>query len=239
MMMKYNSIFLMIIIFLFPFLTVTANPAFQLSETTFNFGKTAQHIKVNHTFWIKSTGNDTLRITKIVPGCGCTQIPLKDSVLAPGDSVALDIILSTRSYRGYLAKRPYFITNASSEKQYLKIFADLLPKPEESQPVTVKPFKVDVSQFTKLARRRAKFLIVNKSDRDFKIKLIDGNNKDFDVTLPNKVKAGETAEGMIEVHKDAIKKSFEQSFTFQINDDQQSRFTVPVRREYKILIKDK
>jgi len=237
--MKYNSIFLTIIIFLFPVLTVIANPAFQVSETTFNFGKTAQHVVINHTFWIKSIGKDTLRITKIVPGCGCTQAPLSDSVLAPGDSAALDIMLSTRSYRGYLSKRPYFLTNASGEKQYLKINANLLLKPEESQPITVKPFRVDVSQFTKLVRRRAKFLIENKSDHGFKIKLIDGSNKYFDITLPDKINAGETAEGMIKVHKNAVKKSFEQSFTFQINDDQQSRFTVPVRREYRILIKDK
>ncbi|MFQ5454470.1 MAG: DUF1573 domain-containing protein [Candidatus Zixiibacteriota bacterium] len=214
-------------------------PKIAITETTFDFGKTVQHAKVNHTFWIKSTGDDTLVITKVVPGCGCTKAPLMDSVLAPGDSTSLDIIFSTKSYRGYVSKRPYFETNISDEKAYLKIFAELIPEPENMMPISITPYKLDVSQFSEKPRRRAKFLIENKGDRDFDIKLIDGSDKYFDVSLPKSVKAGETVEGMITVHKDAIKNEFEQSLTFEVsNNEELIRYSIPVKRTYRILKRD-
>lgn len=98
-------------------LSVLAGPAVDISPDSFNFGKTIQRSKVSHTFWIKSTGDQDLIITKIEPGCGCTQAPIGDTVVAPGDSTALEIILSTKSYRGFLSKRPYILTNASDEKK--------------------------------------------------------------------------------------------------------------------------
>ena len=76
-------------------LSLNAAPQIQIPETTFNFGKAPQRAVVSHVFWIKSVGTDTLVIKKVIPGCGCTKAPLKDSVLAPGDSTSLEIILAT------------------------------------------------------------------------------------------------------------------------------------------------
>ncbi len=210
-----------------------AAPAVQIPDDTFDFGKVAQHAKVNHTFWIKSTGSDTLRITKVVPGCGCTQAPLEDSVLAPGDSASLEIIFSTLSYRGYLSKRPYLETNISDEKIYLKIMAELMPHPEEMKPIRLLPHRLDVSQFTTKPRRRAAFKIENMTDQTLRIIPVDTVSKDFDVTLPDKVGPGQTAEGMVIVHKDAVKKAFEQSITFEVDDEERSRFSLPVQRKYR------
>ena len=226
------------IIFILAFMTsLSAAPKLELPETSFNFGKTVQRHKVNHTFWIKSTGDDTLRISKIDPGCGCTQAPISDSTIAPGDSTALEIILSTKSYRGYISKRPYFKTNISDEKVYLRIDAELLPAPVNMTPVSFSPLVLEVSQFTETPRRKAKFLIENKYDRDFNIILVDGVNKSFDVEIPKKVKAGETVQGRVIVHEDAIDKNFEQSFTIEIDDDFRTRFTLPVVRVFRVLKK--
>ncbi|MDH4156276.1 MAG: DUF1573 domain-containing protein [candidate division Zixibacteria bacterium] len=211
----------------------SAAPAVQIPDDAFDFGKVAQHAKVNHTFWIKSTGSDTLRITAVVPGCGCTQAPLKDSVLAPGDSTSLEIVFSTLSYRGYITKRPYLETNASDEKTYLKIVAELIPYPEEMKPIRLWPHRLDVSQFTTKPRRRAGFKIENMTDQTLRIIPVDTVSKDFDVTLPDKVGPGETVEGMVIVHKDAVEKAFEQSITFELDDEEGSRFSLPVQRKYR------
>jgi hypothetical protein len=209
-------------------------PKVQLSETGFNFGKAAQHAQLTHTFWIKSVGTDTLDITKVEPGCSCTQAPLSDSIIAPGDSVALEIQFSTRSYRGFVAKRPYIETNASADKLYLRIDCELVPDEITMSPIKIEPVRVDVSQFTKLPRRKAKFLLTNTSDKDYDLKVIDDKDKDFDVSLPKKIKAGETADGFVEVHEDAIEKNFEESVTFQISDEQGTRFSIPVKRMYRV-----
>jgi hypothetical protein len=45
-----------------------AVPKMFLPEEKFDFGYTPQNVKVTHTFWIKSVGDDTLKILKVVPG---------------------------------------------------------------------------------------------------------------------------------------------------------------------------
>jgi hypothetical protein len=214
--------------------TIHAGPAIEIPNATFDFGRVCQHAKVAHTFWIKSVGDDTLKITKIVPGCGCTQAPLKDSTIAPGDSTELEIFFSTRSFRGPVTKKPYLETNTPEGRVYVKFKSVLVPEPDTLMPISLSPYNLDVSQFTELPRRKAKFLIQNKGDRDYELKLIDWSRKYFDVKLPKVVKAGETAEGLVIVHKDKIKSEFEQSLTFEINDGKHTRYTLPVKRIYRI-----
>ena len=48
--------------------TVCAAPRLVLPETTFNFGYAPQNAKITHEFWLKSTGDDTLKILKVTPG---------------------------------------------------------------------------------------------------------------------------------------------------------------------------
>ena len=43
-------------------------PQLKLGETAFDFGFVPQHSKVSHTFWLYSTGDDELKILKVVPG---------------------------------------------------------------------------------------------------------------------------------------------------------------------------
>ncbi|MFQ6008146.1 MAG: DUF1573 domain-containing protein [Candidatus Zixiibacteriota bacterium] len=211
-----------------------AGPAIEIPEPAFDFGRVCQNAKIAHTFWIKSTGDDTLRITKVVPGCGCTQAPLRDSTIAPGDSTNLEIFFSTKSFRGPVSKRPYLVTNASPEHIYVKISAVLLPEPDTVMPISLSPYNLDVSQFTERPRRKAKFLIQNKGDQDYELTLVDWSRQYFDVELPQKVKAGETVEGLVIVHQDKINSEFEQSLTFEINDEKHTRYTLPVKRMYRI-----
>jgi hypothetical protein len=214
--------------------TSHAGPAVEIPDPLFDFGKICQSAKVAHTFWVKSVGDDTLRITRVFPGCGCTQTPIEDSVIAPGDSTTFEIFFSTKSYRGMVSKRPYLETNAGGEKVYVKIKAELLPEPDTVMPLNLSPYNLDVSQFTTKPRRKAKFLIQNKSDQDYEITLIDWSKKHFDVKLPQMIKAGETVDGMVIVHESTIETEFEQSLTFEINDEAHSRYSLPIRRMYRI-----
>ncbi len=214
--------------------TLYAGPAIEIPESEFDFGRVCQNAKVAHIFWIKSVGDDTLRVTKVVPGCGCTQAPLRDSVIAPGDSTDLEIFFSTKSYRGPVSKRPHLETNASAENMYVKISAVLLSEPDTVMPISLSPYTLDVSQFSENPRRKAKFLIQNKGSQDYELTLVDWSRNHFDVELPKKVKAGETVEGLVVVHEDKLDSEFEQSLTFEINDEEHTRYTLPVKRIYRI-----
>lgn len=45
-----------------------AAPHLTIKDAAFDFGFVPQHSKISHVFWLYSTGDDTLKITKIVPG---------------------------------------------------------------------------------------------------------------------------------------------------------------------------
>jgi hypothetical protein len=213
--------------------TVSAGPVVKVLNPVFNFGKTLQHVTVSHDFWIKSIGDQPLVITRVVPGCGCTQAPLRDSVLAPGDSTVLTVIFSTRSYAGNIIKRPYLITNVSEERVSLTIEAEVMIDPEMSAPLKITPFEIDVARPGNDEHRYAVFLIENQGKQDYTVTLVDKAVDFFEAKLPQVIRAGETAEGMVLVHRDPVKKEFERSLTFEINDASRTRYSLPVHRLFE------
>ena len=48
--------------------TALSAPRLTIPETHFDFGFVPQHSKISHTFWLFSTGDDELKILKVVPG---------------------------------------------------------------------------------------------------------------------------------------------------------------------------
>jgi len=211
-----------------------AGPKVLIPEATFNFGKVPQHVKVSKTYWVKSVGDDTLRILTLVPGCGCTQIPLKDSVLGPGDSSSFEVQFSTQAYRGFITKKPYLTTNAGPENVTVVFNAEVIVDSTQFQPVRMNPYKLDVSQFTVEPRRKASSWVVNVSEKDMELSMIDASGKNFVTELPKLVKAHDSAQVSVTVNEDAITKEFEQSITFKVNDEANSLFSLPVQRMYRL-----
>lgn len=214
--------------------STVAGPMFKLSETEFDWGRTCQHATVSHRFWIESIGDDTLVITKIVPGCGCTKAPLRDSILAPGQKTPLDIFFSTKSYSGKVKKVTYFETNANDLKTRLRIRAELLPKPDSARPIYISPIKVDISQFRPKPRTKSKFFIINADTVDYALTLIDHADHIFDLDWPDSVKAGDSVKVAITLHEDSLDFEFDHSVTFQISDEMYTRYSVPIRRMIRI-----
>ncbi len=214
--------------------SVVAGPQVKIPEPVFNFGKVPQNATVTHRFWLYSAGTDTLRITKVVPGCGCTKAPLADSVLAPGDSTVLEIAFATGRYGGYVTKKPYIETNMGEEKTMLEINTHVLNFPDSALPLIITPARVDVSQFSATPRRKTSFTIQNMSQKDYALTLVDYPADYFAVKLPGAIKAGETVTAEIEVTEAKVPEEFEKSFTFQVNDDKSSRYSVPIKRMYRL-----
>jgi hypothetical protein len=107
------------------------------------------------------------------------------------------------------------------------------------QPVKLKPYILDVSQFTVKPRTRARAWVVNGSENDLNLNMIDDAGKSFTVELPEMVKANDSAEIFVTVKKEAVETEFTESFTFEISDDLSSRFSLPVKRMYRIPRADK
>lgn len=127
-------------------------------------------------------------------------------------------------------KRPRIQTNEGPPDKYVQIITNVVPRPDSTYPIVIKPYKLDLSQFGEKVRDKIKFKISNISDQKLNLSMISYSKDYFEVKLPKSISAGKTAEGELKLKKLAIDKSFEKSFTFELNDQQKSRFTVPVKR---------
>jgi hypothetical protein len=95
----------------------------------------------------------------------------------------------------------------------------------------INPFRIDVSKFGQVEdRTEASFNISNISKEDLNISLVYMPEGYFEITLPDKVEAGKSAEATVKVIGDYIDQEFEKSVTFELSDTNKTRFTVPIRR---------
>ncbi len=214
--------------------SVLAGPVIQFDHDEFDFGRVAQRATVSDRFIITNTGDQTLEITTVNPGCGCTKAPLADSSLAPGESAVLDLFFSTKSYRGVVSKRPYLETNISEDKVYLKIKAEVFSNPDTLQPLHFSPATLDVSQFRAKPRKKAKFWIHNTSAEAQTIKIVKRPEQVFDVALAEVVPAGDSIRGVITVHDDQLENEFEHSLTIELDDEAGTRYSLPVKRMLRV-----
>ena len=214
-----------------------AAPRLVIDETVFDFGYVPQNAKVSHTFWLKAAGDDSLKILKVTPGCGCTKAPLERSHLAAGDSTRLEIIFSTGSRRGKVSKSPSIQTNAGGPNQRVKINTDIVTRPDSTYPIIIAPYKLTFVQVGDKARDRMTFTITNVSPDDIEIRLVDQPSEYFDVDLPTTIAPQSSAEGSLRLKDVAMAGSFTKSFTIELNDEKRTRFTVPVKHDARRLTK--
>ncbi len=68
-MSKYLTVITVLLLLLLVAVNgVMAAPRLLIKESSFDFGYAPQNSKVSHKFWLYSTGDDTLKILKVVPG---------------------------------------------------------------------------------------------------------------------------------------------------------------------------
>ncbi|MBN2226634.1 MAG: DUF1573 domain-containing protein [candidate division Zixibacteria bacterium] len=210
--------------------TSWSDPALTIPNSIFDFGLVPQNSQVSCTFWLHSTGTDTLNITDVKPGCGCTKTPLNKTVLASGDSTDLEVIFSTGRRSGKQSKRPSIETNEGELAKYVEIKADVITAPDSTYPIRIAPYKFDISQFGDMEVKERKFVIENVSDQDLAISLVYMPEGIFRLDLPQKVKAGDSEGGKVTLRDDALDDEFEKSITIEVNDDKHTRFSIPVKR---------
>ncbi|MEW5796527.1 MAG: DUF1573 domain-containing protein [Candidatus Zixiibacteriota bacterium] len=213
--------------------TVLAGPQLEIINPTTDFGKVPQNKVVSTDFFIKSIGDEPLKILTLWSGCGCADIPLTDSTIDPGDSLKLTITFSTGRELGRTLKKPSVVTNAFTDVIKLSIAAEVVLSLEDADPVGVTPDVVDVSQYGGKTRRIGHFSFENKSSEDFRILVVDSARKSFEVRVPDMLKAGQTVEGKLRVIDSKVDKDFQESVTFRFEGKEGYNYTLPVVRHYR------
>lgn len=92
--------------------SATAQPRIQIvGGDSVNFGRIATD-SLRHEIVIKNVGNQTLKITEIKPGCGCTTAqPLTKKELAPNEIAKVGIAINVKGHQGIQMKNVYVMSN--------------------------------------------------------------------------------------------------------------------------------
>jgi hypothetical protein len=154
-------------------------------------------------------------------------------VIAVGDSTRLEIIFDTKSYSNMVSKSPRIQTNEGPPDKFVRISANVITRPDSTYPVVIKPYKLDLTQFGEKVRSEIKFTINNVSATDLQPTLVSAPEQLLEVVLPKSIPAGKSGEGLVILRKNALDKSIDKSITVQFNDEKQSRFTIPVKRQIR------
>jgi hypothetical protein len=209
-----------------------AAPELVIDNAEFDFGFTPQKSKISHTFWLKAAGDDTLKIIKVKPGCGCTKAPLESKILPAGDSTRLEIIFSTRTYRNKISKKPAIQTNAGPPDKRVSFTAQVVAHPDSTHPIVIEPFRVNFPPTADDKGGIATFEIRNVSAEPLSITLIDQPEGMFEIDLPDRVKGGQTKEASIKL-QDSSTGPFQKSITLEVREESATsgtRFTIPIKR---------
>ena len=128
-----------------------------------------------------------------------------------------------------MTKSPKITTNEGPGYKTVRIMAEVVKRPDSTYPLVLTPHRLDLSQYGEKSRAEAKFTIHNVSQEELEISLVSAPSI-FEVKLPHKIKPDSKEEATVKLKDPGIDEAFEKSITIQVNDEQHSRFTIPVRR---------
>ncbi len=151
-------------------------------------------------------------------------------MLAVGDSTRLEIIFNTGHYTNMVGKVPTIVTNEGSGFKTVRINAFVTAKPDSTYPIVLKPAKLDLTQTGSASPIQAKVVMVNVSGQKLIPTLVSAPRSLVGVVLPNSIPAGGSAEMVVKLKKNGLNKAFDKSITIELNDQNRTRFTLPVRQ---------
>lgn len=218
-----------------PFLQVSAQvskgpqPRIEVSSDYFYFGYMPMNAIVQHVYWVRNTGNDTLRIVTVKPGCGCTTAPISKDAIAPGDSANLKVIFDSKNMTGKMVKDIDIFSNDPNKQSIAVKFFAVVNR--EHDFVRAEP---NVLRFSKFGAKDGKmiktFEVLNKFQTEIEVSLIELPAANFKIDKKSvKVRPGDKAQFTIEQLQSVTDEAdVLTSVTFEFVGDETDRITIPM-----------
>ena len=159
----------LILLFVFASLTALAQPKIEIEGgDTYNWGVVSQKDSpLKAKVKIFNAGTDTLHVTKVKPGCGCTTAPLDKNKIEPGGFATLDIKLNVSHYSGSISKSIRISSNdPNHSKKTMYIKANIFT------PVTISPKYLRMYNLKLNEESASSINLKNNTDKDITIKKI-------------------------------------------------------------------
>jgi hypothetical protein len=200
-----------------------------IDETTFDYGYLPGGEVVSHTYYLHSRGTDSLKILKVQPGCGCTKAPLKKEVVAVGDSSGVELVFtSSKGVKGNVSKSATVTCNDNDRGSFQLVFkGQSYDNPDSLTPLALSQPMIKLDSQSK--NLETKLVVKNVSKSPLKVQLVSVPGEFVKVEAPNsEIKPGKEKEFKVTIDPSALNQSFKKSFTFAVNDQAATRYTVPV-----------
>jgi len=105
------------------------------AKPTFDFGKVESGQPVKHDFIFTNTGNQTLEIREVRPGCGCTTAGTWDKLVEPGKTGKIPIQFNSAGYGGPVQKSISVTCNDAAQPNVNLQLTGTIWKPIDISPV--------------------------------------------------------------------------------------------------------
>ena len=102
---------LVILFFLFPALSITAQAKLEIKESKKNFGFVKRGTVVKNEYEISNTGNAPLIITDVEIACSCTSVDFPKQPVLPGQSAKVLVTFNTQTVYGRQDRVVYLNSN--------------------------------------------------------------------------------------------------------------------------------
>ena len=211
---------------------ITNEARITFEHDSFDYGIVPRGEYVTHHFPVKNTGVDTLTITKIKPGCGCTTTRKKSIVIPPGESSSIDITYrSSKSLkqRGKATKRIRIeSTDSSNPQMQLSISATT---DTSACKVISDPFVVNFDQVLIGKDAKLKIDLTNIDTQKNDVVVIGEPTDEYIDKYKIKktsLKPGQKTEIEFQIRDDIAPGDFKTGLTLQVGDDTSSRITIPI-----------
>jgi hypothetical protein len=216
---------LALVFIVFTTISAMAGPQISIPEKHWDYGFVPQNGVLTHSYTIMNTGDDTLRISEVKPGCSCTTAPIHKQILAPGDSTTVELIFDTKVSRGRTNKNAQIISNDPvNGSERIDFSCQVYADSGYFRPVKVDPhwlvFGTNSTKFD--------IIVQNDTGATLELKLVEPLPQEIKLKMKdNIIKVGKRGGFSLEWKGVQPENDIEKVITFDTNSELVPRFSVP------------
>lgn len=204
-----------------------AQPRITFPGAPWDFGQVLQDQSVAHQFEIKNAGKDTLFISRVKPACGCTSAPLTRDVVAPNESIWLDVTFNTKKFSGQVTKSvTVFCNDPENAQASFQFSADVASTRTRVAPLAE---PADLGKLAPNMDGQTSIGFVNLSQEPYKLRVADWPKSWLALGWTEKVvDPGDTLSLTLGTTGVPPLGPFNSSLTFDVEGSRKSRMSLPL-----------
>lgn len=219
--------FLVVCFILSATVAAQAQPEITFPNSPWAFGEMLQKEKVNHHFEVQNTGTDTLFISRVKPACGCTSAPLTKDVIAPGESIWLDVTFNSKKFSGAITKKITVFSNDPNNPRSTITFTANVQTNRTLIAVVNEP--VDLGSLVPDQSGQSTILLTNLGTEPYRLRLAAWPKGWMQTSWKEKViDPGDTLQMSIGTSAVPPLGKFETSITFEVEGSEKTRMSLPL-----------